>query len=66
MRLWLWLCVSLVVFSNIQQDYSDSKEEVESVSEEEDGEEHNQEHDGTSSSEVEEVGGTRSRRNLSS
>lgn len=55
----------MVVFSNIKQDYSDSKEEVESVSEEEeDGEEHNPEHDGTSSSEVEEISHAKDRHEM--
>lgn len=41
------------IFSNVQQDSSDSEEEVEEVSEEEDGEEYNPEHDASSSEEEE-------------
>ncbi|TKS65156.1 PiggyBac transposable element-derived protein 4 [Collichthys lucidus] len=40
-------------FSDVQQDNSDSEEEVEDVSEEEDGEEYNPEHDESSSEEEE-------------
>ncbi|MEQ2246477.1 hypothetical protein ILYODFUR_038863 [Ilyodon furcidens] len=40
-----------LIFSNVQQDNSDSEEEVEDVSEEEDGEEYNPEHDESSSEE---------------
>lgn len=40
------------MFSNVQQDYSDSEEEVEDVSDKEHGEEYNPHHD-TSSSEEE-------------
>lgn len=43
------------IFSHVQQDYSDSEqEEAEDVSEDEDGEEYNPEHDASSSSEDEE------------
>lgn len=42
-----------VIFSHAQQDNSDSEEEVEDVSEEEDGEEYNPEHDESSSEEEE-------------
>ncbi|TKS65943.1 PiggyBac transposable element-derived protein 4 [Collichthys lucidus] len=42
-----------LIFSDVQQDNSDSEEEVEDVSEEEDGEEYNPEHDESSSEEEE-------------
>ncbi|MEQ2230990.1 hypothetical protein ILYODFUR_034829 [Ilyodon furcidens] len=42
-----------LIFSDVQQDNSDSEEEAEDVSEEEDGEEYNPEHDESSSEEEE-------------
>lgn len=44
-----------LIFSDVQQDNSDSEEEVENVLEEEDGEEYNSEHDESYSEEEEEI-----------
>lgn len=52
-----WLTAEQVleqICSNVQQDYSDSEEEVEDVSEKENGEEYNPEHDTWSSEEQQE------------